>query len=96
MATMATGLNSSQPSGAAPTNGSPASFASSASFAAAWLDAALAWQSAAWAAHLEAMRLTQRACRPYAWDQIGRTVGIHAAQRTDSVLSAGVFCRCRP
>jgi len=71
MATMANGLKAAQAPGATTANGSPAILASSASFAAAWLDAALAWQSAAWIANLEAMRLTQRACRPDAWAQLG-------------------------
>jgi len=72
MATMASGLNAAQGPGAAMANGSPASLANSALFAAAWLDAALTWQSAAWAANLEAMRLTQQACRPDAWAQLGK------------------------
>lgn len=71
MATMASGLNAAQGPGAATAKGSHASWASSASFAAAWLDAAVAWQSAVCVANLEAARSTQRAWRPEAWAQLG-------------------------
>ena len=39
-------------------------------FTAAWLDATLAWQTASWAANLEAMRLTQQALRPDTWTRL--------------------------
>ena len=39
-------------------------------FASAWLDAALAWQTASWAANLEAMRLAQQALRPDTWTRL--------------------------
>lgn len=56
MATMASGLDAAQGSGAAMPIGYPAS----------WGRSALARQSAAWIANLQAMRLAQQAWRPEA------------------------------
>lgn len=39
-------------------------------WASAWLDAALAWQTASWTAHLEAVRLMQQALRPDTWTHV--------------------------
>ncbi len=72
MATRASTPAGGRASGAAAANGSPASSTGPASFAATWLDAALAWQVAAWAANLEAMRLTQRAYQADTWAELGR------------------------
>ena len=72
MITVTTSPADGSASGAAAANRSPASWAGSASFAATWLDTVLAWQSAVWAANLEAMRLTQQAYRPDAWTQLGQ------------------------
>lgn len=36
----------------------------------AWLDVAVAWQAASWAANLEAMRLTQQALLPATWTHV--------------------------
>jgi hypothetical protein len=70
MATMATATRSAQATNtAAPIHG-PASLPIGFQFATAWLDAALAWQTASWAANLEAMRLAQQALRPDTWTRL--------------------------
>ena len=67
MATAATTSIGVQAARGAAANDPPAPLPVAVQFASAWLDAAVIWQTAMWAANLETMRLAQQALRPGTW-----------------------------
>jgi len=67
MATTANTSRSVPAARGAVANHTPAPLPVAVQFASAWMDAAVAWQTASWAANLEAMRLAQQALRPCTW-----------------------------
>ena len=71
MATKAIILEGVRTSSGATAIDSPLPLTGAAQCVSAWLTATLAWQTVAWTANLEAMRLTQQALRPDTWAQLG-------------------------
>ena len=69
MATIATASRNAQRASTVAIDG-PAPLPVAFQFASEWMDAALAWQTASWAANLETMRLTQQALRLDTWTRL--------------------------
>ena len=70
MATTASTSGGVQAARGAAANDTPAPVPVAVQFASAWLDAAVAWQTASWAANLEATRLAQQALQPSTWTAV--------------------------